>query len=491
MAKRKNQYQQEPELLTDRMIIGKGVPANIEAENALLGAMLIDRGIIPLITSAVHPEMFYSQQNQVIYKAIWDLFYETKPVDMITVKGYLEGRGELETAGGLLYILNLTSGVVSASNAEFHAKLVHEQFIKRKLIQVAHKVNQMGYDALTDAFDVMDFIQVELFGLSSGAYKKTFQSYAQVILQNLEEMQRRMLLKSGMTGIDTGFHLQNKVTSGWQNGELVIIGARPSMGKTALALYYAVSAAKTGKSVLFFSLEMSASSLVFRIQSMESGIEGDKIKSGRMTDQEFQTFKFASEDGKTLPIYIDDTASISVQEMKSKTLRMVHEGKVDLVIVDYIQLMTAGNHIGGNREQEVAYISKNLKALAKDCEVPVIALAQINRSVENGGKDKRPMLSSLRESGSMEQDADMVIFPYRPEYYGDEVLFDGSTPSEDMAEIIIAKQRNGALATFPVRYEKRLTRFGQYTPENAYNPVNRHPDMYIAKADDFSHSAPF
>jgi len=498
MSNRGRKQKQEIQPLTESAFQGKLPPFNTEAEESVLYALLYDRNSVSGVIASVQPDWFYSEANSAIFQACFDVFQSGQAVDTISVISQLKKLEKLEIAGGMIRLIEIGQKFSGEINYEYNGKLIHECYIQRELIRISHKTITMAYDPVNDAFDTMDYQQGEVFRVMESLYKKQAVSILNLTYSNIDELKRRMNCQTGLTGIDTGFHQLNNLLSGWQNQNLIVVGARPGMGKTALALYFAISSAKSGFPVAFFSLEMGASELTFRLESMESGVEGEKIRSGNITQTEFDRFQESALGIKDLPIYIDDSPQVSVFELRAKVRRMVHEFGIKIVMIDYLQLMTAGSNFSGNREQEISTISRNLKAIAKECNIPVMVLSQLNRAVESRGKGNSiPNLSDLRESGAIEQDADIVIFPHRPEYYKEELMSDGFTNSTDMAEIHVSKHRNGRIGAIMTKFEKAYTRFAPYVmyshqaqpaPERNILQILKPSDRFGVKTDE---SAPF
>jgi len=472
MRTRKKKFEDKPLIDSTGFVEGVMPPYYEEAEKRVISNILYGIGRendMPTVFTECRPDWFYIRAHKLIFEACHDLFHESKPIDIISVKAQLMKKNQLDEVG-IMALVDFRSELVGSANLKYNIKLIHQAFIARDLIRVANDIKLRGFNPETDPFDLLDFVQAETFSLLETLYKKQAQDFARVTYDNIDELSRRMASTKGVTGIPTGFWLLDEITSGWQKQNLIIIGARPGMGKTAIALYFAMIATKEKYPVAFFSLEMGTNELAFRIQAMESGVEAEKIRSGRVNMDEFCEFRESSLLIKDIPLYIDDTANLSIFELRAKVRRMVHEHGIKMVIIDYLQLMNAGDNFAGNREQEISTISRNLKAIAKDNDIPIIALAQLSRAVETRGKGGSiPILSDLRESGGIENDADIVIFPHRPEYYKEPMMTDGATPSEDMAELHIGKHRNGRTGMVMVRYEKAFVRFAPYHPK-AVNP---------------------
>lgn len=448
--------------------LGKLPPQVLELEEAVLGALMIEKDAINQVIDVLQPNSFYKTSHQEIYTAIFELFSESEPIDMLTVSQKLRKVGKLEMIGGPSYIMRLTSSVNSAANIEFHARIITEQAIKRELIAISSEIQKDAFEDSSDVFDLLDQAEQKLFQISESNIRKNFSSVAPLVQQAIRELEARKDLKDGLTGIPTGFTELDRVTAGWQKSDLIIIAARPAMGKTAFSLSMLRNAAVDFQHpVAIFSLEMSEIQLVNRLISAEAELESEKIKRGNLAEYEWQQLYRKSAKISEAPIFIDDTPGLSLLELRAKCRRLKAQHDIQMVVVDYLQLMTAstGKNSMGNREQEIASISRGLKNLAKELNIPVIALSQLSRAVETRGGDKRPQLSDLRESGSIEQDADMVLFLYRPEYYNITQDMDGN-PTKDMGEVIIAKHRNGSLKDVKLKFIGKFTKFENLESDN-------------------------
>ena len=442
--------------------LGKVPPQAVEMEEAVLGALMLERDALSAVIDVLHPESFYREAHQKIFGAIRSLFDQSEPVDILTVQSELRRSGELDFVGGAIYIAGLTEKVNSAANIEAHSRVITESAIKREIIRISTECQQAAYEDTTDVFQLLDRLEQSLFAISEKNIRKKTADMSSIMRMALEELEAKKHLKDGLTGVPSGFSALDRLTSGWQKSELVIIAARPGMGKTALILSACRNAAvEFGHGVAFFSLEMSAVQLVIRLISAEAELESEKIKKGSLASHEWAQLHSRINKLTSAPIFIDDTPALSILELRAKCRRLKQQHDIQLVIIDYLQLMTGDasrNGSGGNREQEIASISRALKNLAKELNVPVIALSQLSRAVETRGGDKKPQLSDLRESGSIEQDADMVMFLYRPEYYG--ITQDESgNPVSGIGEIIIAKNRSGSLDTVQLRFIGKFTKF--------------------------------
>ena len=440
---------------------GKIPPQALDLEEAVLGAMLIDKKGVDEVIDILQPDAFYKTAHQYIFNAIYQLFHDSQPIDLLTVSSALRKDGKLEIVGGEFYLVQLSQRVASSAHIEFHARIILQKFIQRSLIRISNEIIETAYKDSTDVFDLLDEAESKLYDVTQGNIKRSSQSAQNLVIEaktRIEEISKR----EGLSGVSTGFQKLDKLTSGWQPSDLIVIAARPGMGKTALTLSMARDIAVTKEiPVAFFSLEMSSVQLITRLISAETGLSSEKLRTGKLADHEWQQLNVKVTDLEKAPLFIDDTPSLSIFDLRAKARRLASQNGIKLIIVDYLQLMTAGSSSKvGNREQEISTISRNLKALAKELDVPVIALSQLSRAVETRGGTKRPMLSDLRESGAIEQDADIVSFIYRPEYYNiDEWDDDEHTPSEGQAELIVAKHRNGGLDNIRLKFISHLGKF--------------------------------
>lgn len=447
--------------------LGKLPPQAIDLEEAVLGALMLEKDALTAVIDILKPDSFYDDRHKEIYTAIVELFNNSEPVDMRTVANQLRKNGKIEFVGGSYYIAELTSKVSSAANIEYHARIVTEMAIKRELIKVASEIHHDAYEDTTDVFHLLDKTESALFEISEANIRKNYDNMRSLMAQAIHELEERKNHKDGLTGIASGFTALDRVTSGWQKSDLVIIAARPGMGKTAFVVSALRNAAVDfNHAVAIFSLEMSSVQLVNRLISAEAELESEKIKKGNLADYEWQQLIHKTNKLSNAPIFIDDTPALTILELRAKCRRLKAQHDVQLIVIDYLQLMSGDSSKGGgNREQEIASISRALKGIAKELDVPVLALSQLSRAVETRGGDKRPQLSDLRESGSIEQDADMVMFLYRPEYYG--ITEDESgMPTQGVGEVIIAKHRNGSLETVPLKFIGKFTKFGDLDTHN-------------------------
>lgn len=440
---------------------GKLPPQATELEEAVLGALMIEKDAYSLISEILRADCFYKTAHQKIYEAITSLAVRQEPIDMHTVTEQLRKNGTLDDVGGPYYITLLTAKVSSAAHLEYHARIVSQKYLARELIRISSEIQSRAFDDKNDVNDLMEEAEGMLFEVTQQNLKKDALQINPVIEEAVHRMQIAAN-KEGASGVASGFHALDKITSGWQRSDLIIIAARPAMGKTAFVLSMAKNMGVDFNSpVAIFSLEMSNVQLVNRLIMNVCEIEGEKIKKGDLSPAEWDVFDKRLKTLFDAPIFVDDTPSLSVFELRSKARRLVKEHKVECIIIDYLQLMNASGMNFGSREQEVSMISRSLKGLAKELDIPIIALSQLNRGVEGrtGAEGKRPQLSDLRESGAIEQDADMVCFIHRPEYY--RITEDPNTGESlvGLAEIIVAKHRNGATDTVKLRFKNIYTRF--------------------------------
>ena len=440
---------------------GKLPPQAVDLEEAVLGAMMIDKKGVDDVIDILHADAFYKQANQYIFEAMFILFNESEPIDLLTVSNQLRKEGRLESVGGDFYLVNLTQKVASSAHIEFHARIIIQKYIQRRLISISSEIIDEAYDETSDVFDLLDSAETKLFEVTQGNLKKSSEAAEGLVTQALKKIQE-ISNKEGMSGVPSGFTKLDALTSGWQPSDLVILAARPGMGKTAFVMSMAKNVAiEFDIPVAIFSLEMSSVQLITRMISSETGIPSGKLRKGDLQPHEWEQLNVKVQKLSKAPIFIDDTPSLSIFDLRAKARRLASQHGVKMVIIDYLQLMTAGSSKGGgNREQEISMISRNLKALAKELNIPVIALSQLSRAVETRGGSKRPLLSDLRESGAIEQDADIVTFIYRPEYYGQtEWDDDERTPCEGQAEFIVAKHRNGGLENIRLKFIGHLAQF--------------------------------
>ena len=440
---------------------GKLPPQAVDLEEVVLGAMMIDKKGVDEVIDILQPEAFYKESHQLIFNAIISLFEKQEPIDIKTVSFQLKKDGNLNTVGGDYYLIELSQKVSSSAHIEFHSRIILQKFIQRKLISISNDIIEDSYDETSDVFDLLDKAESKIYDISQRNLKKNTQSAEDLVLaakKKIEEISK----KEGLSGIASGFGEIDRLTSGWQPSDLIIVAARPGMGKTAFTLSMARNiTVENNIPVAFFSLEMSAIQLITRLISSETGLNSEKLRTGKLEKFEWQLLNVKVTNLENAPLYIDDTPSLSIFELRAKARRLSSQYGIKLIVVDYLQLMTLGSsQKSGNREQEISTISRNLKALAKELDIPIIALSQLSRAVELRGGTKRPILSDLRESGAIEQDADIVSFLYRPEYYKiDEWDDEERSPALGQAEFIVAKHRNGGLSSIKLKFINSLGKF--------------------------------
>ncbi|RZK50168.1 MAG: replicative DNA helicase [Pedobacter sp.] len=441
---------------------GKIPPQATDLEEAVLGALMLEKDALSSVIDILKPEVFYAEAHKKIFESIQTLFQKSKPVDILTVTAEMRQQGTLELIGGAYYITNLTNRVASAANIEFHARIISQKYIQRELIRISSEIITNAYEDTTDIFDLLDHAEKNLFDIAQNNLRRDTQKMDEIIKQSLATLEELRTKTDGLTGVPSGFTDLDRITGGWQKSDLVIIAARPAMGKTAFVLSCARNAAVDFKKpVVVFSLEMSSVQLVNRLISGETEIDQEKIRKGNLAEWEWQQLHSKIGALTEAPLLIDDTPALNIFEFRAKCRRLKSQYDIQMIIIDYLQLMHGkGEGGGGNREQEIGSISRALKSVAKELDVPVLALSQLSRAVENrpGQHGKRPLLSDLRESGSIEQDADMVLFLYRPEYYG--ITEDENGRSQaGVGEVIIAKHRNGETGIVPLRFIGKYVKF--------------------------------
>lgn len=449
---------------TSNFMVGSGKipPQALDFEEAVLGALMLEKNALTAVIDILQPEVFYKQAHQKIFKAIQNLFASTEPIDILTVSNKLKSEGELDEVGGAYYITQLTNRVASSANIEYHARILMQKYVQRELIRVSSETIKDAFEDSTDVFELLDQAEQQMFDISENNFRRESLDMRSLVKEAKDEIEAAKNSEGSLRGIPSGFTDLDRLTAGWQKSELVVIAARPGMGKTAFALTMARNAAMAKKPVAVFSLEMSAVQLTTRLISSEAEITSNKLKKGDLAEHEWRQLEERIKPLVEAPLFIDDTPALSVFELRAKCRRLKEQHKIELIVVDYIQLMRGGDG-AGNREQEISTISRSLKALAKELNVPVLVLSQLNRSVETRGGSKKPQLSDLRESGAIEQDADMVIFIYRPEYY-DITEDENGSDMTGKGEIIIAKHRNGALDSVYLRFIGQYTKFVDDVP---------------------------
>jgi len=454
--KKKENPDKEVDLISIEM--GKKPPQAVDIEEAVLGALMLEPEAVADVVDTLVPECFYKESNRKIFSAIVSLATRHAPVDIFTVSEELNKTGDLEVVGGTVYLTQLSMKIGAAAHIDYHSKILLQKYIQRELISISYQIQRDSFDDTMPVDDLLDSTQQKIFTLSDRNMKKDTQSIQYVISEAIEELQNNQIKANGLSGIPSGYTSIDRVTLGWQPSDLIIIAARPSMGKTAFVLTMARNmAVDHNVPVAFFSLEMSSLLLAKRLMISETGLEPDKIKGGkRLEDYEWEQLNAKLNKLVKAPLYIDDTPSLSIYEFRSKARRLVTNAGVKMIIIDYLQLMTGPPEFKGMREQEVSAISRSLKAIAKELNIPIIALSQLSRAVETRGGTKRPQLSDLRESGAIEQDADIVMFIHRPDYY--------SSAEENpeligLTDIIIAKHRNGEVKDVQMRFRHSEVKF--------------------------------
>ncbi len=459
---RKNRRKTPPEL--NNLVFGKVPPQSRELEEAVLGAIMLEKSAFDQVVEILKPECFYTDAHQRIFGSMMSLANKSMPIDLLTVVEELKFSQELDMVGGAFYVSKLTNAVVSSANIEAHSRIILQKFIQRELIRISGEIIGDAYEDSTDVFDLLDEAESRLFEITNNHLRKNFDSIDVVLMNTIKRIDDMRSRQEDVTGVPSGYASLDKVTYGWQNSDLIILAARPSVGKTAFALNLARNAAlhpTKPTPVALFSLEMSAGQLVQRILSAESEIWLEKIARGRMEEHEMQQlYKKGIQKLTKAPIFIDDTAALNIFELRAKCRRLKSKHNVGLIIIDYLQLMSgSSDNRNSNREQEISTISRNLKGLAKELQVPIIALSQLSREVEKRKEgNKIPQLSDLRESGAIEQDADMVMFLYRPEYY-DLTTNEFGESNKGETHVRIAKHRNGSLENIKLKALLHIQKF--------------------------------
>lgn len=452
--------------------IGRQQPQNLEMEAAVIGALMVEQDAYGMISEILRPDSFYDKRHRLIYEAVQSLSLQQKPVDLMTVTEQMESLGTIEDAGGPLYLTMLADRVTSSAHIVYHAKIIQQKFLARQLITLASVIQTKAFDPTEDVQDLLNETEGKLFEVSQNTMKKSAEQINPFVTEVVQLIQKAASRTDGMSGLSSGFEGIDKMTSGWQNSDLIIIAARPAMGKTAFVLSMIKKmACDLHTPVAMFSLEMSNVQLVRRLMGNVCEISGEKLRNGQLDNHEWAQLDARVNALIDAPVYLDDTSALSIFELRTKARRLVREHNVGMIMIDYLQLMTASGAYFSNRQEEVSLISRSLKALAKELNIPIIALSQLNRGVEKreGDEGKRPQLSDLRESGAIEQDADIVCFIHRPEYYGlsqDEQNRD----TRGMAEFIIAKHRNGATGIVKMKFRHEFARF-EDMHETSYVPM--------------------
>lgn len=467
---------------------GRIPPQAVDLEEVVLGALMLEKEAVNAVIDILTPEVFYKEAHQLIFAAIKDLFTKSEPIDILTVTNHLKSTNDLDAVGGAYYISQLTNRVVSSANIEYHSRIILQKHIQRQLIQISSETIKDAYEDSADVFDLLDNAENKLFQISENNLRRNYDQMPDLVKLAIEDIEKAKNSGSQLRGVPSGYTELDRITQGWQKSDLIILAARPSMGKTAFALNMARNAAVDfNKPIAFFSLEMSSVQLVTRLISSETSLTADKLRTGRLEEYEWQQLNTKVTPLINAKIFIDDTPQLSVFDLRAKCRRLKQQHDIQMIFIDYLQLMTAKTEKNGNREQEISNISRSLKSLAKELNIPVLALSQLSRSVETRPGSKKPILSDLRESGAIEQDADMVLFIYRPEYYGLSEDEDHSS-TKGKAVVSIAKHRNGKLGDVELRFVGQYARFedleqdytknfgggnnfqsGQHSPNNNFN----------------------
>ncbi len=452
----------KPTNQTNYLDHGRVPPQAVDLEEAVLGAMLLEQIALSNVIDILKEDVFYKEAHQKIFAAILSLFANSQPVDILTVTQELKKQGNLEMVGGAYYVSQLTNRVASAANVEFHARIVLQKYLQRQLIRISSEIIRDCYEDTSDVFDILDRAERELFAVSETNLRRSYNKMIDLVEEAVSQIENAARQEGNLSGVPSGFTGIDRITAGWQKSDLIIMAARPGMGKTAFVLTMARNIAVNYKRpIAVFSLEMSGVQLVTRLIASETELEADKLKRGKLEQYEWQQLHARIANLTGAPLYIDDTPALSIFELRAKCRRLKAQHNIQMVIVDYLQLMTSGTENRGNREQEISNISRSMKSLAKELEIPIIALSQLSRAVETRAGSKRPILSDLRESGAIEQDADMVLFIYRPEYYQFHEDEQGRS-TEGLAQIIVAKHRNGSLGEVNLRFISKFARFTDY-----------------------------
>ena len=446
---------------------GRIPPQAVDLEEVVLGALMLEKEAVNAVIDILSPDVFYKEAHQIIFEAIRDLFTKGEAIDILTVTNHLKSTGDLEAVGGPYYISQLTNRVVSSANIEYHSRIILQKYIQRKLIQISSETIRDAYEDSADVFDLLDTAENKLFQISENNLRRNYDQMPDLVKLAIDDIEKAKNAGSELRGVPSGYTALDRITQGWQKSDLIILAARPSMGKTAFALNMARNAAVDfNRPIAFFSLEMSSVQLVTRLISSETSLTADKLRSGQLAEYEWQQLSTKVTPLINAKLFIDDTPQLSVFDLRAKCRRLKQQYDIQMVFIDYLQLMTAKTEKNGNREQEISNISRSLKSLAKELNIPVLALSQLSRSVETRPGSKKPILSDLRESGAIEQDADMVLFIYRPEYYGlteDEE----NNPTKGQAIVSIAKHRNGKLGDVNLRFVGKYARFEDIEPDYA------------------------
>lgn len=453
----KNGYKSSDAQPLENYVFGRVQPQAVPLEEAVLGAIMLNREALPLVMDILKPESFYLESHQLIYRACLNLFGQTYPVDLLTVTEYLHKSGELEKVGGGYYLVELSHRVASSANIEYHARIIHQKWIGRRLIEISTETIRNAYEDSDDVLNLLETHEKSLMGVVQGNGSKGARPAKDVMQDSIRKIERARK-SEGLTGIPSGFTVLDRFTGGWQPGDLIVLAARPGMGKTALLVQMLVNAAADfERPVALFSLEMPDVQILDRVISLKTGIDLHRLRRGDVSDQQMEEVYKLGE-AFNARMFVDESPGLTLFEVRARARRLKMQHNIQMVVIDYLQLMSGGTDKSGNREQEIAAITRGLKSLAKELDVPVIALSQLSRAVEVRGGAKRPQLSDLRESGSIEQEADAVVFIYRPAYYKILEDEDGQDSSKS-AEIIFAKHRNGPVDTVDLKFDDTCARF--------------------------------
>lgn len=443
----------------DSLALGRVMPQAVDLEEAVLGAAMLDKDAFPIVVEFLKPDAFYLPAHQSIFSTMLALFEKQVPIDILTVKDALSKEAALDEVGGITYLMELNNKIASAANIEYHGRIILQKYIQRELIHISNSTIKDAFEDTKDVLALLDEAEQGLYEISDNNLNTGFKPISAIASDVRKELEEISKKGDAVVGVPSGFEDLDKITNGFQSSDLIIIAARPGMGKTAFTLSVGKNAAERGHAVAIFSLEMEDTQLVQRLIAMDTEIDTSRIRAAKLNQSEWNKLYLSVEKLSELPLYIDDTAGINIFELRAKCRRLRQKHNIEMIIIDYLQLMSAdrafGNK-GANREQQISAISRSLKGLAKELGVPVIALSQLSRAVETRGGDKRPMLSDLRESGAIEQDADIVTFIYRPEYYD---MDQESDLPDDVAQIIIAKHRNGSTGDVNLRFIKDYVKF--------------------------------
>ncbi len=496
MAEKSSKKHTSENDLTDLYLHGRVLPQALEFEEALLGAMMLEQNATGQVIDKLYPEIFYKEAHQIIFKAIYYVYESGNPVDLLSVTEYLRKHKLLDAIGGAYTLAHLTQNVRSSANIEYYARIVSEKNILRQLISISTNVIDDAFEDQKDVLELLDEAEIGLFNIAEKNFNRSGMDMHALSINFIKELETARSNKDHIRGVPSGFAALDRVTNGWQKSNLIIIAARPGMGKTAFVLSMARNMVVERKiPVAFFSLEMSANDLMMRLVSAETAINQSQLKRAALTDDEWNRLLNCMPILEDAPLIIDDTAGLNIFDLKAKCRRLKEQHGVQCIIIDYLQLMNGNKDTKGNREQEIANISRSLKTLAKELDIPIIALSQLSRAVETRSTTtKRPQLSDLRESGAIEQDADMVLFIYRPEYYNIH-QFEDQSPSDGLADIIIAKHRNGETTDVRLQFIKEQAKFcdmgfdNRFTDNNIYmtlpSKVNSMEELEEVEEPDF------